>query len=110
HHEQELVSDAPGRSSSPGHSYSHPMGGEQDARQHNLEQFAKLLVNEVNRQLDSQQQPKLYLIAPPKFLGVLRSHLTDRIQKLIVGELDKNITDISPAKLSAYVKEMESVM
>jgi len=107
HHEGDLVTDAPGRSSSAGDRFPHPMGTEQSARQHNLEQFARLLIAELNRQLDSQHEPKLYLIAPPKFLGVLRQQLEGRAQRLIAGELDKNITDISPAKLAAYISEME---
>lgn len=110
HHEHDLVSDAQGRSSSPGNSYSHhPLGKENEARVQHLDHFARVVMAELEKLLYNVNDAKLYLIAPPKFLGVLRKHLGHSVQKALVGELDKDITDCSPAKIVAYIRELESV-
>ena len=110
YHEQQLVSDAPGRSSSPGNTYSHPLGNEQEARQHNLALFAKTISGEIGRALYNQTGTKLYLIAPPKFLGVLRNNLSNEVRHCVAGELNKSITDVSPEKLAAYIKDIGKVL
>lgn len=103
--EQDLVSDSPGKSMTPRGQYPHPMGKEQETRHHNLEVFAKNIVAELERMLQNNTGTQLFLIAPPKFLGILRNKLVPSLQKHIAGEIAKDVTDIPAADVSRYLKE-----
>ncbi|WP_296805566.1 host attachment protein, partial [Thiocapsa sp.] len=39
---------------------------------------------------------KLYVIAAPAFLGMLRKHQSPSLKQLVAGEVDKNLTTHSP--------------
>lgn len=106
-HEQDLVSDAPGRSSSPGNAYSHPLGRENEARDQHLLLFAKTIIAELDHVLYNKDEARLYVVAPPKFLGVLRSHFSSLVNQALVASLDKEVTDCSAADILAYVQSLE---
>jgi protein required for attachment to host cells len=48
---------------------------------------------------------RLYLIAPPKFLGLIRASLDDEVKKMVHGELQKDISTLSAQEVEGYVKE-----
>lgn len=108
-HEQDLVSDAPGRSSSPGNAYSHPLGRENEAREHHLLLFANTIIAELDHMLYNKHDARLYVLAPPKFLGVLRKQFSPVVNQSLVATLDKEITDYSTADILAYVQALEPV-
>jgi protein required for attachment to host cells len=47
----------------------------------------------------------LYLVAPPKFLGLIRASLEDEVKKMVDGELQKDISTLSAQEVEGYVKE-----
>lgn len=108
--EHEPVTDAPGRASGPVGLYPHPMGKEQEARHHSLEVFAKNIVAELETLLQSSPRTSLYLMAGPRFLGILRDKMTPAVEKHIAGELHKDLTQASAAELPTYIKIINSVL
>lgn len=106
-HERDLVSDAPGRSSSPGNAYSHPLGRENEARDHALQLFAKTISDELSHVLYNKADARLYVLAPPKFLGVLRKQFDQTVNEALVATLDKEITDYSAVDVLAHVQSLE---
>jgi protein required for attachment to host cells len=65
---------------------------ETGAQEHEVEMFAK----EIDRFLDQARMKnrydRLYVVAPPKFLGLLRKNLSREVGKLIEEDIDKNLS------------------
>lgn len=104
--DRELVSDAPGRASAAKGNYSVPMGTENQAHVHGWEVFAKVLVTEMEKRLSSSPSVQFYVIAGPRFLGVLRKKYTEQVKKHVLGELAKEITAATPAQIKDYLRGM----
>lgn len=107
--EQDLVSNAPGRASSPAGAFPHVISNENEAHLHALDQFAKNIVTELESILLSAPRTSLYLIAGPRFLGILRNKMSPNVEKHIAGELHKDLTNIPATELPGYIKIINSV-
>ena len=106
--DQEFTNRNPGQGRAPKGINPHMTGSEQAIGQHNIDMFAKLVATELESALQNAKQTQLYIIASPKFLGALRSKLSENVQKYVAGELSKDITDIPATELNRYVREMSS--
>ena len=42
---------------------------------------------------------KLYVVAAPTFLGLLRKHQSSALRQLVAGEVDKNLSTKDPAAI-----------
>src|SRR6267378_5023674 len=89
-HDRELITDA------------HPRQ-ETTAVEHETELFAK----EIDRYLDKARVKglfdKLHLVAPPKFLGLLRHNLGKETAKRVAEEIDKDLSWLDVRELEKYV-------
>lgn len=101
-HEGDLVSDKAGRDRNPGPSGHHNMGQESEAKQEETVKFAAQVCDELETGRVKGQFGKLYVIAAPGFLGVLRKHQTSSLQKLVAAEISKNLAthDLSQIRSS----------
>lgn len=90
-HEQDLVSDRPGRSKGSAGGGRHTMDPSDNAKHVQAEKFAREIAHAIDEGLDGQAFSKLVLVAPPAFLGLLRSAISNRAKKAVSCELDKNI-------------------
>ena len=91
-------------SARPGSSMTPPT----DPKRHSQEVFAKQLAA-VLRERSSGYQ-RLVLVAAPKFLGDLRQQLDASVQKKIVAEFAKDLTQLSAHELVPHLdKLMETV-
>jgi protein required for attachment to host cells len=88
--EQELVADGVGAGTGNGNG-SHSMGHEKDAHQRHAELFARELCQELGQTSQDNEVHKIYLVAAPRFLGLMRSGLNKNCSNKVVGELDKNL-------------------
>ena len=74
----------------------------QGAVEHSVRTFAR----EVGRYLDrarlDHRFDQLVLVAPPKFLGVLRKELDKEVEKLVADELPKDLAGFSARELERY--------
>ncbi|MDX9768464.1 MAG: host attachment protein [Ectothiorhodospiraceae bacterium] len=91
-HDQELISDRPGRTFDSAGEGRHAMGKETPPKKHEITRFAKELCDRVNNARATGVFSKLYIIAAPAFLGTMRGCMDDVTQKAVVGEVDKNLT------------------
>lgn len=87
----ELYSDRPGRGFESMGLGRHGYSSEVDAHVHEQEIFAHQLSELLNKAKSENEFDKLVLIAPPKFLGELRSSLTEQIKKCISKEINKEV-------------------
>ncbi|WP_045214724.1 host attachment protein [Desulfonatronovibrio magnus] len=102
----EIVEDRPGRS-------PHPSDGEKrvaytptsDPKKHEIQQFARSLAETLNNGARDNKFQKLYILAPPSFLGMLRSELSNATQKKIAGEIDKNLAQLKMEEVRKHLPE-----
>ena len=90
-HEQDMVSDMPGKGSGKGGGGDHAYQEKIEPKEQEMIVFAKRVADYLDDARKANKLNKLLLIAAPAFLGELKTHLSDETSKNIVFELDKNI-------------------
>lgn len=89
----DLVSDSQGRAFDSGGQGRHAMGKETDFSEHEAEVFARELCAEIDSACQKNSFEKLYVIATPRFLGHLRSHMGAQAKKRLAGEVTKDVVN-----------------
>jgi protein required for attachment to host cells len=109
--ERELQSDAEPRFNGHGgvgKAGSSPTGGPASDRetQGAVEHSAKVFARELGRYLEKartdHRYDELVLVAPPKFLGALRKELDKEVEKLVTGELPKELSGLNAREIASY--------
>ena len=98
-HPSELGTDEPGITFDRKGQGAHSMGQETDLKKQEALRFAKEVAQEVSRVKQKNPYNKLYIIAAPAFLGILRNTLSDTTKRLIAGEVNKNLTTFDVANI-----------
>ncbi|MEJ1298199.1 MAG: host attachment protein [Candidatus Sedimenticola sp. (ex Thyasira tokunagai)] len=95
-HQGDLVSDRPGRDRNAG-TGSHDMGHEADAKNEAAVRFAAQVDETLECGRTNGRFNRLYVVASPSFLGMLRKQQSSSLQKMVTGEISKNLAshDIS---------------
>lgn len=96
----ELVSDAPGVSMGAGFSQSSPTQKEEPTI-HETQNFAKRLSRRLSELREAHPVTKIYLVAEPHFLGVLRAELDEHTRKCVAGEVHRRLINESNADILA---------
>ncbi|MDH5425715.1 MAG: host attachment protein [Gammaproteobacteria bacterium] len=91
-HERQMTSDLPGKSQGSGGSAGHAYENETDPKSHEMTEFAMQVAGYLDDARNANKISGLLLVAAPGFLGELRTHLSAQTSKLVVFELDKNLT------------------
>lgn len=103
---RDINSDRPGRTFDSGGEGRHAQEPPTDPHRHAKFQFAqelaKLLENERNKGIFE----KLVVIAPPQFLGDLRSTLSDNVRKCVVQEINKDLTMLPAHDLESHLRDL----
>jgi protein required for attachment to host cells len=76
---------------------------EPSAHEHETELFAKRIAEHLDKARTQQRYDKLYLVAPPKFLGLLRKKLDKEVEKRVVDEIDKDLSWFDPRDIARYL-------
>lgn len=100
---RELRRDMPGRSFSsvgPGRSAY----DETDSRQLGEDLFAAETAAMLNRRALGNEFESLIVVAPPRTLGELRRHYHQELQKRLVGEVAKNLTNTPVNEIEKILK------
>lgn len=103
-HEQDLVSDMPGKGGGGEHTYQEKV----EPKKQEMIEFAKRIADYLDDARKANKLEKLLIVAAPAFLGELRTHLSTEIKEIIAFELDKNLAhhDVEDirAHLSTFLK------
>lgn len=102
--EGDLSTDKQGRDRNPGRG-AHGVGNEASRKQEGAERFALLVCNELEAARNRDDLRKLYIVAAPAFLGLLRKQQSPALKQLIAGEIDKNLTTQDPATIRTHLPE-----
>jgi protein required for attachment to host cells len=102
-HDQDLVSSAPGRAFDSKGNARHAIEPETDPKVNETHLFARMLAHHLDQHCEKKFFNKLVLVAPPEFLGILRSSLSDQVNKLIVAEINKNLVRETKEQIQAHL-------
>jgi protein required for attachment to host cells len=79
------------------------MGHENAAHQKHAETFAYELCGEIDKLRRNSDLHKIYLVASPKFLGLLRSSISKQCTELLVGEINKDLVNHSIEDIRSHL-------
>ena len=107
----ELVSDRPGRSfrKDSGDPRRASMSQTQGPHERLVATFARDLASRLQRGRVRNEYQRLVLVAPPRFLGLLRSSLDGPTAQLVVGSLHKDLAATKKAELIEHLGEIIAV-
>ncbi len=99
-HNREITTDANPRLHGPG-----GLGAREEpsAVEHAVEMFSKRLGNYLEKARTDHRYDRLVLVAPPKFLGVMRKELGKEVEKLVADELGKDLSWFNARDLQLYL-------
>jgi protein required for attachment to host cells len=103
---REINADADGRYYGHGAQYRAFAAGQKVTPvEHKTELFSK----EVGRYLDKaraqRRYDRLYVIAPPEFLGLMRQNMTKEVQRLVADEINKDLSTADVAEIERCIEE-----
>jgi protein required for attachment to host cells len=85
-HEGDMVSDRSGRGRT-----NHDVGHESAAREEENFHFAARLCKTLESARNSGEFKRLYVVADPRFLGMIRKNCSSELQKMVESEIAKNL-------------------
>jgi len=103
-HASEMASDAPGMTSVKGMPSKFGMEEIVSPKEEEAIRFAKQVAEALRAGLADYE--RLYLIAAPHFLGLLRKDLDKAVQAKIVKEIDKDLTKHTLEDIRAHLPEL----
>ena len=74
----------------------------QGAVEHSAKVFARELGRYLEKARTDHRYDELVLVAPPKFLGALRKTLDKEVEKLVTGELPKELSGLNVREIASY--------
>jgi protein required for attachment to host cells len=95
--DREINTDARGRF--PG---GHTGEDEVGAVEHRTELFAKRLGDYLDKARTEHRYDELVLVAPPKFLGMMRKSLGKEVEKLVADQVPKDLSWFNERELESY--------
>ena len=102
-HEGQLTADRAGRAFDSRGGGRHAMQPRHSASEHQATVFAKQLAEHIDDARVAGYLDKLVLVAPPKFLGELRSSLSPAAREVVVHSIDKELTTASVEEVAGHV-------
>jgi protein required for attachment to host cells len=105
-HNREINTDAAGRF----HGQDRPGGHSSDDENRTAEHYGELFAKRVGDYLDKaraeHRYDELVLVAPPKFLGMIRKKLGKEVEKLVSEEVPKDLSWFNARDLERYLKKI----
>jgi len=102
-HGRDLISDKPGREFASAGNRRSAIEPSIDPQKNEAHHFALELAQYLDHACRSQQFKKLYLIAGPAFLGLLRDSLHKNTVKTITDCIDKDLSEKTPTEIRDYL-------
>lgn len=105
--DREISSDARGRWGGPNRPGGNAMEDEIGPSQHVAQAFAKRIGAYLDKARTERRYDRLCLVAPPKFLGLLRGDLSAEVSKRVAREVPK---DLSGQKTRELEQQLASLL
>jgi protein required for attachment to host cells len=99
---QEIVTDRPGSFAAGGTGRS-AMEPRTDPVEHRETQFVKSIASKLDSHLQSGKFDRLIVVAAPAALGDIRKAFTPAVQKAVIAEVSKDLTNMPTAELHKHI-------
>ncbi|WNL44037.1 host attachment protein [Dyella sp. BiH032] len=86
-------------------SHRHAIQPHTTVREKAEQQFARTVADELESGAERKQYDHLILVAPPRFLGVLREQLPETLSRRVVGEIQHDLVSASTQELNERLRE-----
>lgn len=103
--ERDFTSDLSGRTANSATGMTHSYGPDEKHKPRATEDFAREVARRLNGARIKGEFGRLYIVADPSFLGLLRSTLDYDTRKLVTGEVDKNLARGSVEQVRATLPD-----
>jgi protein required for attachment to host cells len=104
-HDRDAMTDQPGSDGGAVGQGRHAMPSKTDPKEHEQAVFAREIVEHLENGRKHGAFNHLVLVAPPAFLGKLRSEMSDELGRMLVAEINKDLTKCSANEVQEYVKQ-----
>lgn len=102
-HDADLTSDRQGRSYESFGSTRHAIAVKTTATELEAQLFAREIANFLERARTENRVQRVYLVASPNFLGLLRAQLQPSLEAIIVEGVGKELTHIKPEEIKNHL-------
>jgi protein required for attachment to host cells len=104
--DRDLETDAKGRYFGKGERViGHTAEPNTDPVEHENELFSKSIGDFLDKARNEHRYDKLCVIAPPKFLGLLRQNMSKEAQKLVEEEIVKDVSWFDEKEIERFVQD-----
>ena len=104
-HDGDLTTDRPGRQADDMHGGRSAMEEHSEPKEVEAQRFAKELAETLEQARKQGEVEKLYIAAPPRFLGELRKHMKPELKAIIVEEIGKDFSQMNARELRRHFPE-----
>jgi len=104
-HDGDLTTDRPGRQADSMNSGRSAMEESTTPKEAEEQKFAKQLAHKLEQARNSGELEKLFIAAPPHFLGELRKHLKPDLKSLVAQEISKDLSQLDAGSLRKHLPE-----
>lgn len=107
-HEGDLVTGEKGTTSGRTnlhHANYHPTTVENTAIERSAEEFAISINTELERLVRSHHPSRIHIMAPPKFLGLLRAKRSKPVHALVEEEITKDVSKLSTEEIREHLPD-----
>lgn len=80
--------------------------GENDPKTEEERRFARSLAGHLRKARLAGEYERLFIAAPPAFLGELRQALDEGTREAVVGEMAKDLSRLRPEEIRAHLPEL----
>lgn len=80
--------------------------GENDPKAEEERRFARALAEHLRKTRLAGEYERLFIAAPPDFLGELRQALDEGTREVVVGELAKDLSRLKPKAIRKHLPEL----
>lgn len=105
-HNQDLISSKPGRAFQSVGTTRHAYEPETTPKKIEAMKFATDIANVLTQAANQNEFERLYVIAAPAFLGLLRQHISPGVQKKIYAEIPKEMTAFDVKAIEHQLSEI----
>ncbi len=100
----ELTSDKPGRYNSNGSAHG-AFTQESDPKEILINEFARDIVNDLDKARNIQAYETLIMIAPPHMSGLLFHHINKHVKDLVTHSIKKDIVNLTEPELATFLQQ-----
>jgi protein required for attachment to host cells len=103
---KELRNDKPGRATDAHRGQRHTVGMADNPKDQVARDFARSLVERLTQEAHKNHFDRLCVVAPPRFMGMLREQMSAPVRATLAGEITKDLTAEAPARIHEQVAEV----